>query len=71
LVLDRPGNLDGLDGGGAQYRLRVFGGRGLTGISSVVRDAKDIAASAVLVTALAAAVIGALIFWPYLAKLIS
>jgi diacylglycerol kinase (ATP) len=35
-----------------------------------VRDAKDIAASAVLVTALAAAVIGALIFWPYAAKLI-
>jgi diacylglycerol kinase (ATP) len=37
---------------------------------STVRDAKDIAASAVLVTALAAAVIGALIFWPYAAKLI-
>jgi diacylglycerol kinase (ATP) len=36
-----------------------------------IRDAKDIAASAVLVTAVAAAVIGALIFWPYVAKLIS
>jgi diacylglycerol kinase (ATP) len=36
-----------------------------------IRDAKDIAASAVLVTAGAAAVIGALIFWPYVAKLTS
>ena len=36
----------------------------------MVRDAKDIAASAVLVTAVAAAIIGALIFWPYAAKLI-
>src|SRR3954470_13923842 len=37
----------------------------------VVRDAKDIAAGAVLVTAVGATVIGALIFWPYVAKLIS
>ena len=35
----------------------------------LVRDAKDVAAGAVLITALAAAVIGAIIFWPYLAKL--
>lgn len=37
----------------------------------MVRDAKDIAASAVLVTAVAAVVIGTLIFWPYVAKLLS
>jgi len=37
----------------------------------MVRDAKDIAAGAVLVTAVGATVIGALIFWPYVAKLIS
>ena len=36
----------------------------------LVRDAKDVAAGAVLITAVAAAVIGALIFWPYVAKLI-
>jgi diacylglycerol kinase (ATP) len=34
-----------------------------------VRDAKDVAAGAVLVTAVAAIVIGGLIFWPHLAKL--
>lgn len=33
-----------------------------------VRDAKDVAAGAVLVTAVAAVVIGTIIFWPYLAK---
>ena len=32
-----------------------------------VKAAKDVAAGAVLVAALAAAVIGALVFWPYLA----
>ena len=37
----------------------------------LVRDAKDVAAGAVLITALAAAVIGAVIFWPYLAKLMA
>lgn len=35
----------------------------------LIRDAKDVAAGAVLITALAAAVIGALIFWPHVAKL--
>lgn len=35
----------------------------------LVRDAKDVAAGAVLVTAMAAAVIGAIIFWPHLARL--
>jgi diacylglycerol kinase (ATP) len=35
----------------------------------LVGDAKDVAAGAVLVTAIAAAVIGALVFWPYLARL--
>jgi diacylglycerol kinase (ATP) len=36
----------------------------------LVRDAKDVAAGAVLLTAIAAAVIGAIIFWPYVAKLL-
>ena len=35
----------------------------------LVRDAKDVAAGAVLVTAVAAAVIGAIIFWPHVARL--
>ena len=37
----------------------------------LVRDAKDVAAGAVLITAIAAAIIGALVFWPYVAKLFS
>ena len=36
----------------------------------LVRDAKDVAAGAVLLTAIAATVIGAIIFWPYVAKLV-
>lgn len=36
----------------------------------LVRDAKDVAAGAVLLTAIAAAVIGSLVFWPYISKLI-
>jgi diacylglycerol kinase (ATP) len=32
----------------------------------VVRDAKDVAAGAVLITAVAAAIIGLIIFWPHL-----
>src|SRR2546428_4957883 len=35
-----------------------------------VRDAKDVAAGAVLLTALAATVIGLVIFWPHFAKLL-
>jgi diacylglycerol kinase (ATP) len=35
----------------------------------LVRDAKDVAAGAVLITAVAAVVIGAFIFWPYITKL--
>jgi diacylglycerol kinase (ATP) len=35
----------------------------------LVRDAKDVAAGAVLVTALAAIVLGAIIFWPHVARL--
>src|SRR5439155_26731490 len=35
----------------------------------LVRDAKDVAAGAVLVTAVAAALIGAIIFWPHVARL--
>jgi len=37
----------------------------------LVRDAKDVAAGAVLITAIAASIIGAIIFWPYLAKIFS
>jgi diacylglycerol kinase (ATP) len=37
----------------------------------LVRDAKDVAAGAVLLTAIAAGVIGVIIFWPYVARLIS
>jgi diacylglycerol kinase (ATP) len=39
------------------------------GFHPLVRDAKDVAAGAVLVTAIAASVIGALIFWPHLLAL--
>ena len=35
----------------------------------LVRDAKDVAAGAVLVTAIAAVVIGGIIFWPHLGRL--
>lgn len=34
----------------------------------LVRDAKDVAAGAVLITAIAAAAIGGIVFWPYLVK---
>lgn len=37
----------------------------------LVKDAKDVAAGAVLITAIAAAIIGVIIFWPYVARLIS
>ena len=37
----------------------------------VVRDAKDVAAGAVLVTAIAAAIIGLIIFWPHLVTLLA
>jgi diacylglycerol kinase (ATP) len=37
--------------------------------SASVAKAKDIAAAAVLITAVAASLIGASVFWPYLAKL--
>jgi diacylglycerol kinase (ATP) len=37
----------------------------------LVRDAKNVAAGAVLLTAIAAAVIGAIVFWPYLERLLS
>ena len=37
----------------------------------LVRDAKDVAAGAVLITAVAAVIIGALIFWPHVARLLS
>ena len=37
----------------------------------IVRDANDVAAGAVLITAIAGAVIGGIIFWPHLRALIS
>jgi diacylglycerol kinase (ATP) len=37
----------------------------------LVRDARDVAAGAVLLTAISASIIGAIIFWPYLEKLTS
>jgi diacylglycerol kinase (ATP) len=37
----------------------------------LVRDAKDVAAGAVLITATAAAVIGVIVFWPHVARLFS
>src|SRR5438552_272191 len=37
----------------------------------IVKDAKDVAAGAVLITAIAAAVIGVIIFWPHVCPLIS
>jgi diacylglycerol kinase (ATP) len=36
----------------------------------LIRDAKDVAAGAVLMTAIAALVIGSIIFWPHLGELI-
>jgi diacylglycerol kinase (ATP) len=36
----------------------------------VVRDAKDVAAGAVLVTAIAAVIIGVIVFWPHAALLL-
>jgi diacylglycerol kinase (ATP) len=37
----------------------------------LVRDAKDVAAGAVLLTAVAAFIIGLIIFWPYVERLLS
>jgi diacylglycerol kinase (ATP) len=37
----------------------------------LVRDAKDVAAGAVLITAIASIVLAAIIFWPHLIKLFS
>ena len=37
----------------------------------LVRDAKDVAAGAVLLTAVAAVIIGSIVFWPYVEKLFS
>jgi len=37
----------------------------------LVRDAKDVAAGAVLITAIAAAIVGAIVFWPHVAGLFS
>src|SRR4051812_2420692 len=36
----------------------------------LVRDAKDVAAGAVLITAVGAAIIGGIIFWPHVATLL-
>jgi diacylglycerol kinase (ATP) len=39
--------------------------------SPTVRDAKDVAAGAVLLTAIASTIIGGVIFWPYITVMIS
>lgn len=36
----------------------------------LVRDAKNVAAGAVLITAVAAVIIGSIVFWPYVEKLL-
>jgi diacylglycerol kinase (ATP) len=36
----------------------------------IVRDAKDVAAGAVLVTAIAATIVGVIVFWPHAAVLL-
>ena len=36
---------------------------------TLVRNAKDVAAGAVLITAVAAVIIGSIVFWPYVQKL--
>ena len=36
----------------------------------LVRDAKDVAAGAVLITAIAATIIAAIVFWPHVAELL-
>ena len=38
--------------------------------SPIVRDAKDVAAGAVLVTAIAAVIIGAIVFWPHVSAML-
>ena len=38
--------------------------------SPIVRDAKDVAAGAVLITAIAAVIIGTIIFWPHVEALL-
>jgi diacylglycerol kinase (ATP) len=37
----------------------------------VVRDAKDVAAGAVLLTAIASSIIGGIVFWPHITRLLS
>jgi len=37
----------------------------------LVRDAKDVAAGAVLITVVVAVIIGSIIFWPYFQRLLS
>jgi diacylglycerol kinase (ATP) len=37
----------------------------------IVKDAKDVAAGAVLITAIAAVTIGAIVFWPHVAALLA
>ena len=66
MVLDCTRGLDRLDGGGFKHGVRIFGRR----FHPVVRDAKDVAAGAVLITVLASSVIGAIIFWPHVKDLL-
>jgi hypothetical protein len=61
--VDRARGLDGLDGGSFEYRIRIFGRRGVAEFSSRRTRRQG---WAVLITAIASSVIGALIFWPHL-----
>jgi len=62
MVLDCTRGLDRLDRGGFKHGVRIFGRRDITEFHPVVRDTKDVAAGALLITALASSVIVAVIF---------
>jgi diacylglycerol kinase-like protein len=70
MVLDCARGLDRLDRGGFKHGVRILARRGVPEFSSRCADAKDVAAGAVLITALASSVIGAIIFWPHVMGLL-
>jgi diacylglycerol kinase len=53
-----------VDGRSAQYGIRVPDRRGVAHFSPIAGKAKDVAAGAVLLTAIGAVIIGALVFGP-------
>jgi hypothetical protein len=70
MVLDCTRGLDRLDGGGLNTAFEFLADAASPNFHPVVRDAKDVAAGAVLITALASSVIGAIIFWPHVKGLL-